>query len=133
MKRIKQRVFFKAKPHEIYEMLMDEKKHSEFTGDKAKISKKVGGKFSAYGKYIEGENLELKKDKIIVQKWRSTDFPKGHYSTVTFEINKNKEGTELIFTQEEVTDEEYEGLKDGWKKFYWEPMKELLEEDKNER
>ena len=26
-------------------------------------------------KYIEGKNLELEKDKKIVQKWRTTEFP----------------------------------------------------------
>ena len=45
-KSIRQTVTFKASPHAIYEALMDSKKHSEFTGGEAKISRKIGGKFS---------------------------------------------------------------------------------------
>ena len=63
MRTIKQKVKFNAKPHEVYELLMNSKKHSAFTCDEAKISRKIGGKISAYGNYIEGENLELIKDK----------------------------------------------------------------------
>lgn len=42
-KTIKQTIFFKAEPHDVYEALMDSKKHSKFTGDKAVISRKEGG------------------------------------------------------------------------------------------
>jgi hypothetical protein len=50
-------------------MLMNSRKHSKFTGAKAIISHKVGGKFSAYGKYIQGINLELVPARRIVQAW----------------------------------------------------------------
>ena len=55
---------------------MDSKKHGEFTGDKAKIDPKVGGKFSAWDGYILGKTLELEPFKRIVQSWRTTEFPK---------------------------------------------------------
>ena len=70
---IRQTVAFKATPHEVFEALMDSKKHSEFTGGKAKISRNVSGKFTAYDGYAEGTNLELVKDKKIVQTWRASD------------------------------------------------------------
>ena len=122
-KTIKQKVTFNHSPHEIYEMLMDSKKHSDFTGEDAKISRKVGGKFTAYGDYIEGTNLELISDKKIVQKWRGSGWPKGHYSTATFLISKNKKGSVLTFTQTDVPDDEYESISKGWKDFYWSKMK----------
>ena len=34
-KTVKQTVTFKASPHDVYEALMDSKKHAKFTGDKA--------------------------------------------------------------------------------------------------
>jgi len=34
-----------------------QKKHSKFTGDKATISRKIVGKFSAFDGYSEGTNL----------------------------------------------------------------------------
>jgi len=122
-KTIKQKVSFKKSPHEIYEMLVDSKKHSAMTGEKASISRKVGGKFSAYGKYIEGVNLALVPDKKIVQSWRASDWPEGHYSTATFLITKTKTGSTLTFTQKNVPNDQYAGIKKGWTDFYWSRMK----------
>ena len=124
---IKQTVFFKVEPHEIYEALMDSRKHSEFTGDKAVISRKEGGKYSACSKYIEGRNLKLVSDKKIVQTWRSSDFDKGYFSTVTFEFAKVKGGTKLKFKHEGVPADQYEEVKNGWIEYYWQPIKKMLE------
>lgn len=126
MKTIKQSVTFNANPHEIYEMLMDSKKHSEMTEAQAEISRKVGGKFSVWGGDISGFNLELVKDKKIVQKWRSSDWPDGHYSIATFELKKIGNKTKLIFTQTDVPDDKYEDVKQGWIDFYWDKMKAKL-------
>ena len=52
-KNIRQSVTFKASPNEVYEALMDSRRHTKFTGKKAKISRKIGGKFIAYGGYID--------------------------------------------------------------------------------
>ncbi|MGA2318205.1 MAG: hypothetical protein ABSG71_17760 [Thermodesulfobacteriota bacterium] len=45
-KTIRQSITFKASPHEVYDALMDSRKHAKFTGAKARISRKVGGKFT---------------------------------------------------------------------------------------
>jgi activator of HSP90 ATPase len=126
-KAIKQTVTFKTTPHAIYEALMDEKKHATFTGGEAKISRKAGGKFSIYGGDIEGKNLELITDQKIVQSWRYSDWPEGHYSTATFTLEPIEKGTRLTFSQTDVPDDKYEDIKQGWKDYYWGPMKEMLE------
>ncbi len=126
-KTIKQIVVFKASSHEVYEALMNSKKHSQFTGDVAKISTKAGGKISAYSGYIEGKNLELVKDKKIVQEWRAADWPENHFSKATFLLEETKDGCKLTFTQENVPDKFAKAIGDGWHEHYWEPMKEMLE------
>lgn len=126
-KTIRQTAVFKASPHEVYEALMDSKKHSEFTGEDAKISRKVGGKISAYSGYIDGKNLKLVADRKIVQEWRGSDWPEGHFSTATFELKKIPGGTKLIFVQTDVPEEFYSDISDGWKEHYWEKMKNMLE------
>ena len=126
-KTIKQKVEFNAQPHDIYEMLMDSEKHSEFTGAEASISRKVGGKITAYDGYIEGVNLILEADKRIVQSWRASDWPEGHYSKATFELKKTKKGTELAFTQEGVPEEQYKELSEGWHEHYWEKIKRIIQ------
>jgi activator of HSP90 ATPase len=127
-KSIRQTATFKTTPHEVYEILMDSKRHGQFTGGEAKISRKVGGKFTIYGGDISGENLELAPDQKIVQSWRYTDWPEGVYSKATFALEAVKNGTRLTFTQSGVPDDKYEEIRQGWKDYYWEPMKAMLEE-----
>src|SRR5512136_2955477 len=106
-KNLKQTATFKATPHAVYEILMDEKQHAAFTGGEAKISRKVGGKFSIYDGDIEGVNLELAPDKKIVQSWRYSNWPKGYYSKATFSLKATSNGTRLTFTQTGVPEEFY--------------------------
>lgn len=123
---IRQTIVFNASPHEIYEMLMDSEKHSEFTESPARISRNVGGRFSTWDGYSSGTNVELVKDKKIVQKWRASNWPEGHYSVATFELEKDDGKTKLIFTQSDVPEDQYEAISQGWKEFYWEKMKESI-------
>ena len=127
LKTIRQSATFKASPHEVYEALMDSRKHSKFTANQATISRKVGGKFSAYGDSLSGTNLELVPDKKIVQAWRANDWPAGHHSKATFTLTPVKGGTRLTFYQSGVPAEHYSGIKQGWIEFYWKPMKAMLE------
>lgn len=128
-KIIKQTIVFKASPKEVYDALMDSKKHSAFTGDTAKIGKKVGERFTAYSGYAEGKNVELMHGRKIVQSWRASDWEEGYYSQVTFLFEKTKEGTKMTFIQEGVPEEFYEDIKQGWIDYYWKPMKEMLEKE----
>jgi activator of HSP90 ATPase len=126
-KIIRQTVTFKAAPHEVYEALMDSKKHSKFTGGEAAISRRVGGKFTAYDGYAEGVNLELVPDKKIVQSWRASDWPEGHYTRATFALQEIPGGTRLTFTQAEVPVQFAADVAQGWRDYYWAPMKTMLE------
>jgi activator of HSP90 ATPase len=126
-KTIRQTVTLKASPHSVYEALMDSRKHAKFTGGKASISQMVGGKFSTYDGYASGVNQELVADKKIVQTWRAGDWPDGHYSKVTFSLSAVEGGTRLTFTQSGVPEEQYEDVSQGWKDYYWTPIKEILE------
>jgi activator of HSP90 ATPase len=127
MKTIRQSVIIKATPREVYEALMDSRKHSRFTGARARMSRKMGGKFTAFGNYIRGMNLDLVSNKRIVQAWRGSDWPKGHYSVATFSLKRIKRGTRLTFTQIGVPDQEWKGISQGWRDYYWKPMKGMLE------
>jgi activator of HSP90 ATPase len=126
-KTIRQRIAFKASPHDVYEMLMNATQHSHFTGASARISRKVGGAFSVYDGYATGKNLTLIKDKKIVQTWRTTEWEEGHYSTVEFLLSPSRRGCILTFTQKDVPLDQYAALQQGWKDYYWTPMKKMLE------
>lgn len=132
-KIVRQSVTIKATPREVYEALMDSRKHSKFTGEKASMSRKVGEKFSIFEGGLTGTNLELAEGKKIVQSWRASmrDWPKDHYSKATFSMKPVKGGTRLTFTQSGVPEKCYESISQGWRDYYWKPMKEMLE--KSER
>ena len=125
-KTIRQTATFAAPPAVIYELLMDSRKHAAFTGEKARISRVVGGRIRAYDGYIEGTNLALVPDRKIVQTWRGSDWPEGHFSRATFSLAKVKGGTRLTFVQLGVPEDQVEPIKEGWREHYWEKMKASL-------
>lgn len=125
-KTIHQTVSFKASPRQVYELLMDSKKHQALSGEKAIISTKVPGKFTAWNGHITGFNLALKPGAKIVQAWRATGWWPDHYSIAVFDIQKAKDGSVLRFTQIGVPPNRYSGHYRGWIEAYWTPMKEVL-------
>lgn len=127
-KTIRQSVTFKASPHEVYEVIMDARKHAALTGGEVTMPRTAGSKFTVYGGDIEGVNLELVPDVKIVQSWRYSDWPEGHYSTATFALAAVPKGTRLTFTQSGVPAQFYQDIKQGWQDYYWTPMREMLGE-----
>jgi len=64
-KTIQQTVRFTASPRAVYELLMDSRKHTALSGETARISRRVGGPFTAWGSHITGINLVLKPGRRI--------------------------------------------------------------------
>jgi activator of HSP90 ATPase len=125
-KTIRQTISFHASAHDVYELLMDEKKHALFTGGSARISRNVGGTFVTNDGYSDGKNVELVPDAKIVQTWRASDWPDGHYSMLTITLFPESSGTKLSFVQTGVPDDQYEEISQGWHDYYWSPMKTAL-------
>ena len=127
MATIRQMVTFDAPPHEVFEALIDARKHAAFTGDTARIDRRVGGSFSVWGGYATGKTLRLEKDKVIVQTWRTTGFAEGDAdSEVMFQFSTKGEGTRLMFVHSGIPDALAEDIKQGWIDFYWTPLKAYL-------
>src|SRR6516165_6795133 len=122
---LRQTATFNAPPRQVYETLMDSKKHTSLSGEKAKISREAGGRFTAWGGHITG--LVVKPGKKIVQAWRATGWWPDHYSVAIFNLKKIPRGTKLEFTQTGIPPHRYSGHYRGWIEAYWTPMKEILE------
>ncbi len=128
-KTIRQTVTFpKAKPMEVYNLIMDAKKHSAFSGSKVKMSNKIDGKFEVFDGYCGGFNIELKEGKKIVQGWhfKEDGWPDDHFSICTFTFSKVPAGTKLSFSQVAIPEHKTVALKEGWKLYYWNPIKAYL-------
>jgi len=124
---IEQTVFFEAPPEEVYDALLDPKKHSEFTGSPATTSARKGATFTAWEGYITGKNLELVKGKKIVQEWKTTEWPDGYpVSRLELTLGGKKGGTELKMVHSKVPAEQVASYTGGWKSSYWDPLKEYL-------
>jgi activator of HSP90 ATPase len=132
-KQIRHVVRFKAKPRAIYQALMNSKKHAAFTGAPAKIDPKVGGRFAAWGPHLRGVNVDLVKNKRIVQAWRAANWPKGHYSIATFELKRSKGGTMLAFTQTGIPAKNARSINSGWKSHYWDLLKKAFSKSPKRR
>lgn len=131
-KNIHHEITFSAGPEEVFDALMNDKKHAAFSGTPAQIDRKAGGKFTCYGGHLEGTTVELQENELIVQDWRAEGWPKGHYSRVTFTLTPLAEGrnTLLLFDQTGVPAGRFEEINKGWHTHYWMKMAAYFRDQK---
>ena len=117
--------FLPASPRAVYDAWLDSRAHSAMTGAKATASTKVGGQVSSWNGYASGVNLELVPGKRIVQSWRTTDFKAGDPdSRLSIFLRPAKGGTRIVLIHSRIARDD--GYKDGWREFYFEPMKKYF-------
>jgi predicted ester cyclase/uncharacterized protein YndB with AHSA1/START domain len=121
-----------AAPEEVFDALMDSAKHSQFSGAPAHIERKPGGEFSLYGGQLTGKTLELRPHERIVQKWRGSNWPEGHYSHLAFDLAALEGGrqTQLSMTQSDVPADKFDDINQGWRKYYWTKMAPYFRDQK---
>jgi activator of HSP90 ATPase len=131
LKTIRQKVFINAPPEKVYNAYLNSKAHSEFTGSKATIVPRVGGRISAWDGYITGKNVKLTKGKIIIQEWKTTEWPKGYSSSkLSLSFKKKGKGTELTMVHSQVPASQSKSYSKGWKDYYWKPLQKYLNKKK---
>jgi len=124
---IRQSVRFNASPAVPYDIYMDSNKHSAATGAPARISRKVGGRFTAWGSALSGHNLLLVPDKIIVQARRSVMFKKSDPDSIlVLQFTKAASGCRVNLVHVNVPPQDHRGVTAGWPKYYWKPWKKYL-------
>jgi activator of HSP90 ATPase len=120
-------IFKNAAAKDVYNLYMDEKKHSQATGAPARISQKEGSTFAAHNGYITGKNLRLVKNKLIVQSWRGQDWKSSDLdSTFVISLQQKGKNVELQAIHANIPDKHAKGIDKGWHEFYWEPWKKFL-------
>ena len=116
-----------SSPEAVYRALLSSKEHTEFTGSEAKCSAKVGGRFTAWDKYISGKNLELVEGNKIVQEWKTSEWPQGYEpSILKISLKKKSGGTQLSMIQSRVPASQVDQYDNGWYESYWEPLKQYF-------
>jgi activator of HSP90 ATPase len=132
VKAIHQETDFNARAQRVYEILLDSKQFTAFSGGRAaEIHGEVGGTFSVFAGHIVGRNLELVPNQRIVQAWRVVTWPEGLYSIARFELVAQtsagqSSATRIIFDHAGFPSELAEHLESGWRENYWDALRKYL-------
>jgi activator of HSP90 ATPase len=107
---------------QIYTTWLNSAGHTEMTGGLAKITDKIGGKFTAWDGYIEGNNIALEPYGRIFQSWRTTEFDESDEdSLVELLLEEVDDQTELTLIHTNLP-ENGEHYIQGWEDYYFTPM-----------
>ena len=123
---IQQTVRFRASPQTLFDLYVDSKKHSASTGARAEISRKAGGKFTAFDGKLGGKNLLIVPGKQIVQLWRATHWRKEDWSILVLTFGRAAGGGQVDLVHVGVPAYDQKGVRKGWPKYYWRPWKKFL-------
>ena len=125
---IQQSVELPASPEELFEMYVDAEKHSASTGSEVTISREPGSAFSAFGGALSGRMVATVPGRLVVQTWRSTNFGADDPDSIlVLAFSQAASGGRIDLVHAGVADCDYEGVADGWGKYYWEPWRAFLE------
>jgi activator of HSP90 ATPase len=125
---IQQSVILKAPPEALFDSFLDSKRHTALTGGMpAKVSRRPGGVFTAFGGQIRGRNLLILPKRMIVQAWRSDHWKPGDADSILILcFAKARGGGRIDLTHVNVPSHDLRGVMAGWPKYYWQPWKAYL-------
>jgi activator of HSP90 ATPase len=128
MKTIKKLYKIAANRDQVWEALVNPEIIDKWGGGPAKMESKIGFQFQLWGGDIYGKNIEVEKEKKLVQEWFGGNWQKP--SIVTFTLKSEDKNTILELEQVNVPDEEADDVDQGWDEYYLNPMKKMLEKNK---
>lgn len=114
---------FQCRAQEFYDAMTRIEMVTAFTQGHVKLEAEKGGKFTLFGGNISGEFRELVPGKKIVQYWRYKQWPKEHFSEVTFSIEEKDDNTLVTLKQDLVPSSEVEQTRENWKRYYFDSIK----------
>jgi hypothetical protein len=122
-------------PLDLYRTYVNSKLHTAMTGMPADITEEVGAKWSAFGGSISGTNLMFVPGKMIVQSWRSTNFKKSDPDSVmVMTFGKTVDGAgQIDLVHANVSQQDYEGVTNGWTQYYWDPWRAYIKKMKGKK
>lgn len=130
VRTIIQVILFKdMSPDLLYDTYLNAEKHSQSLGGiQISISDRIGADFSIYGHYVQGRNIDLIKNKLIVQRWRAADWDESNMdSIVTIQLQKQDKDTLLILVHANIPIENLSEVKRHWEEFYWKRWRKYFE------
>lgn len=117
---------FQCTAEEFYNAMTRIELVTAFTRGHVKLDPVKGGIFELFGGNISGKFQELIPNEKIVQLWRYKQWPEGHYSTVTLQINQKSDHTEVKLQQTGVPKGEADVTRVNWDRYYWDAIKQAF-------
>ena len=116
MKVFQKTFILHAEIEDVYAALTNPVTIKLWSGYPATMNTEVGTEFSLWEGDITGKNLEIISNKKIVQEWYFGD--QTEKSIVTIKIFENKKGTQVEVIHNNIPDEDYENIVEGWNESY---------------
>lgn len=117
-----------ATPEEVFEALVNPDIIQNWSEDEAKMSADVGASFSLWGGQMFGTNLEVVKNKKLVQEWCYDQWEQP--SKVTFSLKAKGKKTIVELLHEEVPEKSLNSISEGWDTYYLGAIQRMFEEKK---
>jgi activator of HSP90 ATPase len=121
---------FRTTADEMYQTFVDPQRLAAFTRSPPKVFEgaEKGGKFELFGGNVSGEYLELEPGRKIVQSWRLSQWPAGHFSKIQIEFDQNNVDhvTVMRVTWEGVPVGQEEVTKRNWQEYYVKSIKQTF-------
>ena len=126
-KLVKQSVVLPASAADLCAMYLNPKIHAAITGQKVEIGARPGARFRAFDGALSGHILQTVPGRLIVQAWRSNAFHKDDEDS-TLVLRFTDQGAKgcIDLVHVNVPDHDYDGVKNGWKLYYWKPWRTYL-------
>ena len=102
-------------------MYLDAEAHAAFTGA-VTLEPRSGGVFEAFDGMLSGTILHIQPKSLIVQTWRSANWPlTAMDSVLMLSFWPAEDGARIELVHVNVADEDFAGVSQGWEKYYWTP------------
>lgn len=122
MKSLKKYYKLHASPADVYNALTNQIMIEIWTGDKAVYKAEPNTEFSMWDGSITGRNIAFEMDKMVKQVWYFEDLE----SEVTIKLHSDKSGTSVELRQENIPDDAFDNISDGWDQDFFGSLAELF-------
>jgi activator of HSP90 ATPase len=126
-KTIVQSVVLAASPDELFDSYVDPQRHAAITGAAVRIGSAPGAEFHAFNGVLSGRILDVVPKRLIVQKWRSSQWTIDDLDSILIlTFWPAPAGGRIDLVHANVADHDYDGVNEGWEKYYWTPWRAYL-------
>lgn len=109
----------------VWRALIDPHEIEGWGAGPAEMDEREGTNFKLWGGDIHGTNIEVIPEEKLVQDWFGGEWPQP--SKVTITLNQEGHDCHVELLHENIPDEDFEDIKQGWDEYYFGPLKDYVE------